>query len=55
MAEDQGKGDKFDFTAEGEGLLTLGDARMLAVRTAAKSPDDYGRNLQGVAKVFEVV
>jgi hypothetical protein len=36
VAEDKGKEEeKFDFTAEGEGLLTLGDSRMLAVCTAA--------------------
>ena len=55
MAEDQGKEEeKFDFTPEGEGLLTLGDARMLAVRTAAESPGDYGNTYQAVAMVFEV-
>ena len=56
MAEDKGKEEeKFDFTLEGEGLLTLGDARMLAVRTAAESPGDYGSTYQGVAMVFEVL
>jgi uncharacterized repeat protein (TIGR02543 family) len=56
VAEDKGKEEeKFDFTPEGEGLLTLGDARMLAVRTAAESPGDYGSTYQGVAMVFEVV
>ena len=56
VAEDQGKEEeKFDFTSEGEGLLTLGDARMLAVRTAAESPGDYGKNFREVAMVFEVV
>ena len=55
MAEDNGKEEeKFDFTAEGEGLLTLGDARMLAVRTAAESPGDYGRNFRNVTMVFEI-
>jgi hypothetical protein len=33
----------------------LGDARMLAVRTAEASPSDYGRNFRGIAMVFEVV
>ena len=56
MAEDNEKEEeKFDFTPEGEGLLTLGDARMLAVRTAAESPGDYGNTYQGVAMVFEVL
>jgi hypothetical protein len=37
VAEDKGKEEeeKFEFTPEGEGLLTLGDSRMLTVRTAA--------------------
>ena len=56
VAEDKGKEEeKFDFTPAGEGLLTLGDARMLAVRTAAESPGDYGSTYQGVAMVFEVL
>ena len=33
----------------------MGDARMLAVRTAAESPGDYGSTYQGVAMVFEVL
>ena len=33
----------------------MGDARMLAVRTAEASPSDYGRNFRGIAMVFEVV
>jgi hypothetical protein len=56
VAEDRGKEEeKFDFTAEGEGYIGLADARMLAVRTAAESPGDYGRNFREVAMVFEVV
>ena len=33
----------------------MGDARILAVRTAAESPGDYGRDFREVAMVFEVV
>jgi hypothetical protein len=36
MAEDQGKEeDKFDFTSEGEGYISLDEARILAIRTAS--------------------
>ena len=56
MAEDEGKEEeKSDFTPEGEGDISLGDARILAVRTAAESPGDYGRDFLEVAMVFEVV
>ena len=58
MAEDKGKEEeeeKLDFTPEGEGNISLGDARILAVRTAAESPGDYGRDFREVAMVFEVV
>ena len=56
MPEDNGKEEeKFDFTPEGEGLLTLGDTRMLAVRTAAESPGDYGSRYQGVFMAFQAV
>ena len=56
MAEDKGKEEeKSDFTPEGEGDISLGDARILAVRTAAESPGDYGRDFREVAMVFEVV
>jgi hypothetical protein len=55
VAEDKNsEEEKFDFTSEGEGLFTLGDARMLAVRTAAESPGDYGRNFRNVTMVFEI-
>jgi Tfp pilus assembly protein PilF len=56
VAEDQEKEEeKFDFTPEGEGYISLADARMLAVRTAAESPGDYGRNFREVVMVYEVV
>ena len=56
MAEDKGKEEeKFDFTAEGEGYISLAEARVLAVRTAVETPGDYGRQYQGVTMVFEAV
>ena len=56
MAEDNGKEEeKFDFTAEGEGYISLGEARVLAVRTAVESPGNYGRQYQHAAMAFEVV
>ena len=56
MAEDKGKEEeKFDFTPEGEGYISLGEARVLAVRTAVESPGNYGRQYQDAAMAFEVV
>jgi len=56
MAEDQGKEEeKFDFTSEGEGYISLAEARVLAMQTASSVPGDYGRQYRGVAMVFEVV
>ena len=56
MAEDKGKEEeKFDFTPEGEGYISLDEARVLAVRTAVDSPGNYGRNFRRVTMVFEVV
>ena len=56
MAEDQGKEEeKFDFTSEGEGYISLAEARVLAVRTAVETPGDYGRNFRRLTMVFEVV
>ena len=56
MAEDKGKEEeKFDFTSEGEGYISLAEARVLAVRTAVETPGDYGRQYQGVTMVFEAV
>ena len=56
MAEDQGKEEeeKFDFTDEGEGYISLDEARVLAMRTAVETPGDYGNQYQGVAMFFEV-
>ena len=56
MAEDNGKEEeKFDFTSEGEGYISLDEARVLAMRTAVDSPGDYGSQYQGVTMVFDVV
>ena len=56
MAEDKGKEEeKFDFTPEGEGYISLAEARVLAMQTASSVPGDYGRSFRGVAMVFEVV
>jgi hypothetical protein len=55
MAEDQGKEEeKLDFTREGEavGYISLDQARVLAMRTARETPDEYGRSYQGVSMVF---
>ena len=55
MSEDRGKEEeKFDFTAEGEGYISLGEAGILALRTAVGTPGNYGRRLRGVPMVFEV-
>ena len=56
MAEDKGKEEeKFDFTPEGEGYISLAEARVLAVRTAVEAPGNYGRQYRRVAMVFEAV
>ena len=55
MAEDKNnEEEKFDFTSEGEGYISLSEARVLAVRTAVASPGDYGSAYQAVPMVFEV-
>ena len=43
---------KFDFTTEGEGDISLGEARVLAVRIALESPGDYGSQYPGTVRVF---
>ena len=56
MSGDPGKEEeKFDFTSEGEGYISLDEARVLAMRTAVDSPGDYGSQYQGVAMVFDIV
>ena len=55
MAEDKNEEEKFDFNAEGEGYISLGEAGVLALRTAVGSPGNYGRRSRGVPMVFEVV
>ena len=56
MAEDKNnEEEKFDFTSEGEGYISLDEARVLAIRTAVASPGDYGRDFRGTLMVFNVV
>ena len=56
MAEDKGKEEeKFDFTAEGEGYISLPEARVLAMQTAISVPGDYGRSFRGVFMAFQAV
>lgn len=58
MVDEEGKKkDKFDFTPEGEapGYISLEQARLLAMRTARDNPGNYGRALEGVRMVFDVV
>jgi hypothetical protein len=55
VAEDKNnEEEKFDFTPEGEGYISLAEARVLAVRTAVETPGDYGRQYRSVPMVFEV-
>ena len=56
MAEDQRKEEeKFDFTGEGGavGYISLDQARLLAIRTARKTPGEYGSQYQNVPMAFE--
>ena len=56
MAEDKdNEQEKFDFTSEGEGYISLAEARVLAVRAAVETPGDYSRNFRRLTMVFEVV
>jgi len=56
MAEDQGKEvEKFDFTSEGEGYISLDEARILAMQTAVALPGDYARDFPMVTMVFSVM
>jgi len=56
VAEDKGKEEeKFDFTPEGEGYISLDEARILALRAASENPGDYGSQYQGTTMVFAVV
>jgi hypothetical protein len=55
VAEDKNnEEEKFDFTSEGEGYISLAEARVLAMQTSSSLPGDYGRQYRGVAMVFEV-
>ena len=56
MAEDKGKEEeKFDFTPEGEGYISLDEARVLAMQTASDTPGEYGRRYRNVAMVIDAV
>ena len=53
MAEDKNnEEEKFDFTSEGEGYISLDEARVLAMRTAVETPGNYGSAYQGVTMFF---
>ena len=55
MAEDESnESEEFNFTPEGEGNISLAEARVLAMQTAVESPGDYGSQYQGVVMVFQV-
>jgi len=55
VAEDKNnEEEKFDFTPEGEGYISLAEARVLAMQTASADPGDYGTNFRDVAMVFSV-
>ena len=56
MAEDKGKEEeKFDFTSEGEGYISLDEARVLAIRTASQTPGVRSKRYRDVLMAFEVV
>jgi hypothetical protein len=59
MLEDEGKKDeeKFDFILEGEvvGYISLGQAQVLAMRTARGEPGAYGSRYLSVPLAFDVV
>ena len=59
MLEEEGKKDeeKFDFILEGEviGYISLGQAQVLAMRTAREEPGAYGSRYLRVPMAFDVV
>jgi hypothetical protein len=57
MAEEEKEEEKFDFSAEGEGVgfVTVDQARFVAVQTAQREPGNYGPTWQSVPMVFEVI
>ena len=56
MAEEDKQEPKFDFTREGEalGYISVGQARVLAIRHAQENPDFYGPAYSGVRLAWEV-
>ena len=58
MAEEPDKkDDKFEFTPEGESVeyISLGDARMMAIRHARDNTEIYGAEYQDTSLVWEPV
>ena len=56
VAEDKNnEEEKFDFTSEGEGYISLDEARMLAIRTASQTPGVRSRRYRDVPMAFEVI
>jgi len=58
LAEGPGKkDDKFEFTPEGESVeyISLGDARVMAIRHARENPEIYGDEYQGTSMVWRPV
>ena len=56
MEEDKdNESEKSDFAPQGEGYISLAEARVLAIRTAGETPGDYGRQYRGADMVFEAV
>ena len=56
MAEDKNnEEEKFDFTSEGEGYISLDEARILAIRTASQTPGVRSKRYRDVLMAFEIV
>ena len=54
MAEEPGKEEKFDFTPELEGYISIDEARVLALQHARDNREVYGRYAEAEL-VFDVV
>jgi azurin len=56
VAEDKNnEEEKFDFTSEGEGYISLDEARVLAIRTASQTPGVRSSRYRDVPMAFEVI
>ena len=55
--EPEKKDEKFEFTPEGESVeyISLGDARVMAIRHARENPEIYGADYQDTTMVWEPV